>query len=95
MIRKHLPKDFITEYTRRKMKLDSAIEDVKDILSLRIGQLNGRKGTRCRLIDSRVKEPVKLWRNAQAKGYSIEDAFKYIEDLLVSESFVITFQIWI
>ena len=52
------------------------------MLSLRIGQLNGRMGVRCRLSDSRVKQPAKLWRNSQAKGYSVEDAFKYTEDLL-------------
>ncbi len=82
MIRKRLPKDFIKEYTRRKDIFDSAIKDIKSTLSLRIGQLNGRKGTRCQLADSRVKQPAKLWRNAQAKGYSIEDAFKRVEDLL-------------
>jgi ppGpp synthetase/RelA/SpoT-type nucleotidyltranferase len=82
MIRKSLPKDFITEYEQRKNKLDSALEDIKKTLSLRIGQMNGRKGTRCRLSDSRVKQPAKLWRNSQAKGYSVEDAFKYVEDLL-------------
>jgi len=82
MIRKRLPKDFIKEYTRRKDILDSAIADIKSTLSLRIGQLNGRKGARCQFVDSRVKQPAKLWRNAQAKGYGIEDAFKRVEDLL-------------
>ncbi len=82
MIRKRLPKDFIKEYIQRKDMLESAMEDIKSTLSLRIGQLNGRKGTRCQLADSRVKQPAKLWRNAQAKGYSISDVFKRVEDLL-------------
>ena len=82
MLRKKLPADFVKEYNRQINRLESTLQNIKSILSKRIGQLNARKGTRCQLSDSRVKQPAKLWRNAQARGYSAEDAFKCVEDLL-------------
>jgi putative GTP pyrophosphokinase len=82
VIRNHLPKEFIREYLQRQTTLDAAIEDIKSTLLLRISQLNGQKGTRCRLAESRIKRPAKLWKKAQSMGFTIEDSFTRIVDLL-------------
>lgn len=82
MIRNRLPKEFAGEYMRRQANLETAIEDIKSTLSRHISQLNAQKGTRCRLVEARVKRPAKLWKKAQAHGFTIEDSFTNIVDLL-------------
>jgi ppGpp synthetase/RelA/SpoT-type nucleotidyltranferase len=81
-MKKDVPREFLKEYEQRREGLDSQLEYLKDIMVLRLGQLNSMKGTRARLTDARVKRPAKIWKKAEFKGYAPAGAFDKIVDIL-------------
>ncbi|MBW2108209.1 MAG: hypothetical protein JRI36_06020 [Deltaproteobacteria bacterium] len=81
-MKKDAPKEFLGEYEKRKDNLESALQGMKDLLVLRLGQIRSMQGTRARLTDARLKRPAKIWKKAVKKGYAIGEAFEKIVDII-------------
>lgn len=81
-MKRNIPQEFLDEYYQRKEGLESELKSLREILHLRLKQLNRMEGTRARLTDSRVKRPAKIWKNAVERAYSPSKAFKKIIDIL-------------
>lgn len=83
-MRKDIFKEFLKEYEAKRGLFQNALEQITSLVKLRLGQLAARTGVRGRIIDFRVKRPVKLWNNAKKKkaGLNVAEVFTQIEDIL-------------
>ncbi len=81
-MKKTIPREFLNEYESKRERFQDALERITSLLRLRLGQLAASEDIRGRIVDARVKRPVKLWRNAARAGLSISESFTAVEDLL-------------
>ena len=80
--KKDIQKKFLEKYECNKDHYQSALEELKERLKLRLSQLASQKGTRAKVTDARVKRPAKIWKKATKAGLSLDEAFTKIEDIL-------------
>ncbi len=81
-MKKKIPKDFLDIYNNRVETFWSELTRLKELLSLRLQQLKRTEGTRARVVDARVKRPVKIWKKAAKYNYSVSKALEKIVDVL-------------
>ena len=56
-MKKEIPKDFLNQYENIKDDLQKVLDYIHDTLKLRISQLKTQKGTRARMVGTRLKRP--------------------------------------
>jgi putative GTP pyrophosphokinase len=81
-MKREIPKDFLDIYNNREEILRSELRQLKELLGLRLKQLERTEGTRARVVDARVKRPTKIWKKAVKYNYSALKALKKIVDVL-------------
>ncbi|MBD3337653.1 MAG: hypothetical protein GF353_01005 [Candidatus Lokiarchaeota archaeon] len=81
-MKREIPKEFLDNYNNFVKIFQSELNQLEDLLRLRLQQLKRTEGTRARLIDARIKKPAKIWKKAVKLGFSASKALNKIVDVL-------------
>ena len=81
-MKREIPKEFSDKYNELRETFQSELNQLRDLLSLRLQRLRMTEGTRARIVDARVKRPMKIWKKAVRFGFTASKALNKIVDVL-------------
>ena len=81
-MKKDIPKEFLKQYEEIKDDLEKSLNQIQDILQLRLSQLKAKNGARARMVEVRLKKPGKIWKNAKRRKIPESEILSRTEDLL-------------